>query len=141
MDYSVLSPNENVSFVLSSSSRGTRACVKFVDAVIREKCTIVCGEMHKCNFITLYARPAKEVTESIVDSPSRITFEFYRASQQSVPFCSTYGERLQLRVVEEVQFAVLHKLDRHGVLVQLGACHERVESLKTNGTVLDHHAK
>lgn len=48
------------------------------------------------------------------------------------PIYGTYGEWLQLRVVDEVQFAILHKLDRHGVFVQLGACHERIESLKTN---------
>lgn len=44
--------------------------------------------------------------------------------------CDTHGERLQLRVVDKVQFAILHELDRHCVLVQLGACHERVEGLK-----------
>lgn len=49
-----------------------------------------------------------------------------------IEICGTYSERLQLRVVDEVQFAILHKLNRHGVLVQLGACHERIESLEIN---------
>jgi len=54
-----------------------------------------------------------------------------RSLEQWSSICGTYGEWLQLGVVDKVQLAILHKLDRHGVFVQLGACHERIEGLET----------